>query len=101
MERRTVRALDGGRPEQAGVLYIDGHVRVDNGSQTQLPRHYVARQRLCLRATTDYWVRHEVARIFIREICAKTDQLIGCSATRTLPGRALGATLGCEASGTL
>ncbi len=45
-----------GAPEQSGVLYIDGHVRVYNGSQTQLPRHYVARQRLCLRATTDYWV---------------------------------------------
>jgi len=43
-------------PEQAGVLYIDGHVRVYHGSQTALPRHYVARQRLCLRATTDYWV---------------------------------------------
>jgi transposase len=43
-------------PEHSGVLYIDGHVRVYNGSQTQLPRHYIARQRLCLRATTDYWV---------------------------------------------
>jgi hypothetical protein len=43
-------------PEQAGTLYIDGHVRVYHGQQTQLPRHYVARQRLCLRATTDYWV---------------------------------------------
>ena len=43
-------------PEQAGVLYIDGNVRVYNGSQTQLPRHSVARRRLCLRATTDYWV---------------------------------------------
>jgi hypothetical protein len=43
-------------PEQAAVLYIDGHVRVYNGSQTQLPRHHVARQKLCLRATTDYWV---------------------------------------------
>ncbi len=43
-------------PAQAGLLYIDGHVRVYNGAQTQLPRHYVARQRLCLRATTDYWV---------------------------------------------
>ena len=43
-------------PETAGVLYIDGHVRVYNGSQTELPRHHVARQRLCLRATTDYWV---------------------------------------------
>ena len=43
-------------PEQAGVLYIDGHVRVYNGRQTELPRHYVSRQKLCLRATTDYWV---------------------------------------------
>jgi hypothetical protein len=43
-------------PELAGVLYIDGHVRVYNGSQTKLPKHHVARQKLCLRATTDYWV---------------------------------------------
>lgn len=37
-------------------FYIDGHVRVYHGSQTKLPRHYVAREKLCLRATTDYWV---------------------------------------------
>jgi prepilin-type processing-associated H-X9-DG protein len=43
-------------PDQASVLYVDGHVRVYHGSKTQLPRHYVARQKLCLRATTDYWV---------------------------------------------
>jgi hypothetical protein len=43
-------------PEHAGILYIDGHVRVYNGQQTKLPRHHVARQRLCLRATTDYWI---------------------------------------------
>jgi hypothetical protein len=30
--------------------------RVYNGHQTKLPRHYVARQKLCLRATSDYWV---------------------------------------------
>ncbi|MDZ4170296.1 MAG: hypothetical protein U1E26_11680 [Coriobacteriia bacterium] len=43
-------------PEQAQILYVDGHVRVYHGDQTSLPRHYVSRQRLCLRATTDYWV---------------------------------------------
>ena len=43
-------------PEAAGLLYIDGHVRVYHGSQTPLPRRYVSRQRLCLRGTTDYWV---------------------------------------------
>jgi len=40
----------------AAMLYIDGHVRVYHGSQTKLPKHHVARERLCLRATTDYWV---------------------------------------------
>jgi hypothetical protein len=37
-------------------FYCDGHVRVYHGDQTSLPRHYVARERLCLRATTDYWI---------------------------------------------
>jgi hypothetical protein len=37
-------------------FYCDGHVRVYQGDQTALPRHYVARERLCLRATTDYWI---------------------------------------------
>src|SRR5664279_5083229 len=36
--------------------YCDGHVRVYHGRQTALPRHYVSRERLCLRATTDYWI---------------------------------------------
>lgn len=43
-------------PEQAGTLYVDGHTRVYHGSQTKLPRHYIARQKLCLRATVDFWV---------------------------------------------
>jgi hypothetical protein len=37
-------------------FYCDGHVRVYQGELSALPRHYVARQRLCLRATTDYWI---------------------------------------------
>lgn len=39
-----------------GYYYIDGHVRVYYGNLTKLPRHYVSRQRLALRATVDYWV---------------------------------------------
>jgi prepilin-type processing-associated H-X9-DG protein len=46
----------GREPESAGVLYVDGHVRVYHGSAARLPKHYVSRQRLCLSATTDYWV---------------------------------------------
>ena len=40
----------------SGLYYADGHVRVYHGGLTKLPRRYVARQRLCLRGTTDYWV---------------------------------------------
>ena len=43
-------------PEEAAVLYVDGHVRVYHGNTRQLPKHYIARQRLCLSATADYWV---------------------------------------------
>ena len=45
------------RQDSADVyFYCDGHVRVYHGEKTSLPRHYVARERLCLRATVDYWV---------------------------------------------
>ena len=33
-------------PDDAGVLYIDGHVRAYHGDQTKLPRHYVTREKL-------------------------------------------------------
>ncbi|NTV88447.1 MAG: hypothetical protein HGA21_17120, partial [Burkholderiaceae bacterium] len=51
-----------GDPEEAGYLYVDGHVRVYHGEVAQLPRRYVSRERLCLRGTTDYWVNDAVGR---------------------------------------
>jgi hypothetical protein len=45
-----------GQQDSELVFYADGHVRVYHGNLTPLPRHYVARERLCLRATTDYWI---------------------------------------------
>lgn len=50
--------------DATGTLYIDGHVRVYHGSLTPLPRRYVARQKLCLRGTTDYWVNAMDGRPF-------------------------------------
>jgi hypothetical protein len=54
----------GEEPGEAGTLYVDGHVRVYHGGQTKLPRRYVARQRLCLRGITDYWVNDQRGRPF-------------------------------------
>jgi hypothetical protein len=51
-------------PESVGALYVDGHVRVYHGGQTQLPRRYVSRERLCLRGITDYWVNDAIGRPF-------------------------------------
>ena len=43
-------------PQQTGVLYIDGHVRVYHGKQANIPKRYVSRQRLRMRGVIDYWV---------------------------------------------
>jgi len=51
-------------PELTGTLYVDGHVRLYHGKLTPLPRRYVARQRLCLRGTTDYWVNDALGQPF-------------------------------------
>lgn len=43
-------------PDALGYLYIDGHVRPYHGRTHALPKTHVQRRRLCMPATTDYWV---------------------------------------------
>lgn len=62
-------------PQEAGYLYIDGHVRVYHGAGTLLPRRYVSRDRLCLRGTTDYWINDALGRPFFVVSKAVTDGL--------------------------
>ena len=57
-------------PESAGVFYADGHVRVYHGKLTDLPHRYVAREKLRLRGTTDYWVNAMDGRPFFVLSCA-------------------------------
>jgi hypothetical protein len=61
---RLSREWMAGDPEAAGILYVDGHIRRYHGRKTPLPRRYVARERLCLRGTTDYWVNDQIGRPF-------------------------------------
>jgi hypothetical protein len=37
-------------------FYIDGHVRIYYGHKANLPLKFISRQKLCLSATTEYWV---------------------------------------------
>jgi hypothetical protein len=62
-------------PQEAGYLYIDGHVRVYHGSAAFLSKRYVSRERLCLRGTTDYWVNDALGRPFFVVSKALTDGL--------------------------
>jgi hypothetical protein len=42
--------------QDAEFLYIDGHLRIYYGYKANLPVKFVSRQKLCLSATTEYWV---------------------------------------------
>ncbi|TVS10699.1 MAG: hypothetical protein EA417_18740, partial [Gammaproteobacteria bacterium] len=46
------------RGEAVGFLYVDGHVRAYHGKR-HLPKAHVARRRLAMSATTDYWVNDQ------------------------------------------
>jgi hypothetical protein len=46
----------GDQEDNADFLYIDGHVRIYHGTKANLPKKFVSRQKLCLSATTEYWV---------------------------------------------
>ena len=43
-------------PDVLGFLYIDGHVRPYCGRKHRLPKTHVPVRRLCMPATTDFWV---------------------------------------------
>ena len=47
-----------------GVLYVDGHVNLYYGKQTQMPKRFVSRLRLCMSGSTDYWVNDHMGTPF-------------------------------------
>lgn len=63
-------------PDLAGVLYVDGHVRLYHGSQTKLLPRFVSRQRLCLRSLTDYWVNDQEGQPFFVVTAVDTSGLM-------------------------
>ena len=50
--------------ELAGVLYLDGHKDICYGKENKLPRSYISRLRLAMRATTDYYVCDKLGQPF-------------------------------------
>ena len=52
-------------PELCATLAVDGHVKVYSGRKGRLPKHCVARQKLCLPASTSYWINALGGRPFL------------------------------------
>jgi len=71
--------------EIAGLLYIDGRVRVYQGSKTKLPKKYVSRQKLCLRGMSDYWVNDAIGRPYFVVSSAHNKGLLSMLKTEIVP----------------
>jgi len=65
--------------QEAGFLYIDGHQRIYYGKKANLPAKYISRQKLCLSASTEYWVNDSVGMpvmMVMGELTEKLEQAI-------------------------
>jgi transposase len=72
-------------PGALGYLYIDGHVRPYHGRKHKLPKTHVQRRRLCMPATTDYWVNDANAEPLMFITAAANDGLLAMMGQELLP----------------
>jgi transposase len=75
--RRSPRAL--------GYLYVDGHVRAYHGEKHRLTKTHVARRRLCMPATTDYWINDKNAEPLFFVTGEANERLIATMKATILP----------------
>lgn len=68
-----------------GLLYVDGHVRAYHGEKHHLSKTHVARRRLCMPATTDYWINDKNAEPLFFITGEANERLIATLKDRILP----------------
>jgi hypothetical protein len=61
--------------EEEAFMYIDGHVRIYHGYKANLPVKFVSRQKLCLNATTEYWVNDTMGNPIMMVMGALSEKL--------------------------
>ena len=72
--------------EIAGFVYIDGHVRPYHGRKYPLPKTHVARRRLCMPATTDFWVNGTDCDPLFFVTAPANDSLLSMIDNEIIPG---------------
>lgn len=68
-----------------GLLYVDGHVRAYHGEKHRLSKTHAARRRLCMAATTDYWINDKSAEPLFLITGEANERLIATLKERILP----------------
>lgn len=81
LAERWVRAS----PRALGYLYVDGHVRAYHGEKHRLTKTHVARRRLCMPATTDYWINDKNAEPVFFVTGEANERLIATMKATILP----------------
>lgn len=71
-------------PDVLGFLYIDGHVRPYHG-KNKLPKTHVTQKRLCMPATTDFWVNDANAQPLFFITTEANDTLLSTIENEILP----------------
>jgi transposase-like protein len=71
--------------DTVGLLYVDGHVRPYHGTAHPLPKGYVARRRLCMPATTDFWVNAQDTQPLFVVTAPANDDLLAMLRREILP----------------
>jgi len=92
-ERKLAHRLSSGLAERwvhqaseaVGLLYVDGHVRAYHGEKHRLSKTHVARRRLCMAATTDYWINDKRAEPLFFITGEANERLIATLKDRILP----------------
>ena len=71
--------------ENQGFYYIDGHQRIYYGTKANLPVKYIARQKLCMSATTEFWVNDAQGLPLMMVIGQLTEKLQDAIADLIIP----------------
>ena len=83
--QRLAERWVGEQADLVGLLYVDGHVRPYHGTAHVLPEGYVTRRRLCMPATTDFWVQQQDAQPLFVVTAPANGDLLAMLRTHILP----------------
>ena len=85
LQQRFAERWTAAEPEELGVLYLDGHVRVYNGRKHRLPKHHVQQRGRSMAGTQDFYVNDARAEPLFVVTAAANEGLLTMIEEHLLP----------------